>query len=974
MLRKLMLRSIALGMLTALYVIPASAQDEVVDSIPPLPEYDDDLPLDVDRVVRYTTEEGSWISLDVSPDGSTIVFDLLGDLYTMPFAGGEATRITSGMALDGQPRFSPDGTHIVYTSDRNGGENIWIMELATGEATRVTKGKSNRYQSPEWTPDGNYLIASKAGLRSGRPQLWIFHKDGGSGRELIEDAPDNLKQLGAAFGPEGRYVWFAQRTGNWQYNAIYPQYQLAYYDRDTGNRYTRTSRFGSGLRPTLSPDGHWLVYGTRHDAQTGLVRRDLTTGEETWLAYPVQHDDQESRATRDVLPGMSFTPDSREVVMSYGGKIWRVPIDGGDAIQIPFSAEVELALGPRVNFDYPIEDTPQFEARQIRDAVPSPDGDRIAFAAMDRLYVMDFPDGEPRRLTRNDFVEAQPTWSPDGDWIAFATWSETAGGHVYKMRSNGRGRSERLTNQPGIYQQLAWSPDGERIVMIRGDARAFRDATGPRAFGASDDIVWISSDEDDGGTVHVVAPTDGRRAPHFSSSSERIFMTAGSRGLVSLRWDGTDEKEHIKVTGVKPPGSNNAPNASVILISPDERRAVAQVNNDIYVVTVPYVGGETPTISVARPENAAFPAWKLTDIGGQFPAWNPDGNRVHWSIGNAHFVYDMARAEIVSDSLEAAEAAEDEDEAADDGENGAEDQAADEGDEAEDEDEEDTGYQPLEFRVHIMVDRDIPEGVIALTGARIITMNGDEIIENGTVVVRNNRIEAVGGAGAVSVPADAETVDLSGTTIVPGFVDVHAHMRPAWGIHKNYAWTYLANLAYGVTTTRDPQTGTTDVLTYADLVESGDMIGPRIYSTGPGVFWSEQVRDLDHAQNILRRYSEYYDTKTIKMYVAGNREQRQWIIQAAREQQLMPTTEGSLNLKLNITEMIDGYPGHEHSFPIFPLYSDIIRLGVETMFTYTPTLLVAYGGPWAENYFYETENVHDNAKVRRFIPHSVVDR
>ena len=166
-------------------------------------------------------------------------------------------------------------------------------------------------------------------------------------------------------------------------------------------------------------------------------------------------------------------------------------------------------------------------------------------------------------------------------------------------------------------------------------------------------------------------------------------------------------------------------------------------------------------------------------------------------------------------------------------------------------------------------------------------------------------------------------------------------------------WAYPANLAYGVTTTRDPQTGTTDVLTYWDLVTTGRVLGPRIYSTGPGVFGAqEQIRSLDHARDVLRRYSDYYDTKTIKMYVAGNREQRQWIIMAARELGLMPTTEGSLDAKMDLTMAIDGYPGQEHNLPVFPIYRDVVQLFADSKITYTPTILVAYGGPWAENYFY----------------------
>jgi imidazolonepropionase-like amidohydrolase len=272
------------------------------------------------------------------------------------------------------------------------------------------------------------------------------------------------------------------------------------------------------------------------------------------------------------------------------------------------------------------------------------------------------------------------------------------------------------------------------------------------------------------------------------------------------------------------------------------------------------------------------------------------------------------------------------------------------------------------MRVTISAPRDMPRGVAVLRGARIITMRGDEIIEDGEIVVRDNRIVAVGRRGSVDVPADARVVDVTGRTIVPGFVDVHAHMWPQWGLHRADQWIYHANLAYGVTTTRDPQTATTDVLTYADLVRTGQITGPRIYSTGPGVFWQENFRDYEHVKRTLRRYAEYFDTNTIKMYVAGNRQQRQWIIMAARELGLMPTTEGSLNVKLNLTETIDGYSGLEHSIPIFPVYDDFVRLFAASQRTYTPTLLVAYGGPWAENYFFQTEDVYHDPKLRRFTP------
>ena len=953
-----------------------------------------DLPLEAERTISFNTSEGTWMSVDVSPDGQTIAFDLFGDIYTMPIEGGEAELLLGGMAFETHPRYSPDGRYLLFTSDRDGADNAWYMDLEAEHEDdkfhQITDG-NNEVPSAEWSPDGKYIVVSKGGLTN---KLWMYHKDGGSGQQLI-DQPGQLKTIDPAFGHEGRFIYYSQRNGAWDYNAQLPQYQIAVYDRENGERSTITSRYGSAFTPTLSGDGKYMVYGTRYEAKTGLVIRDLSNGSERWLAYPVQRDDQESIATMGVYPGMSFTPDNKSVIAFYGGKIWRIPVDGGEAREIPFSIDVEQELGPQLDFKYPIEDKEEVMATQIRDAVPSPDGSQLAFTVLNRLYVMDYPDGTPRRLTNSNMTEANPTWSPNGKWIVYATWDGEEG-HLYKIEPNKRRPSPvKLTDNPAIYGSPAWSYNSNRIVFLKGSAYDYQSSSSSFAyFGSLEDIMWISPE---GGDQNFVAKANGRSNPHFIKSDDRIYMNRGN-DLISLRWDGTDEEQHAEVTGIRTYGFGNLKEkvisehldpsilhndgnpeeptppsgASVITMAPEGDQALAQINNEIYTLTIPKLG-EAPSISVARPGSAKFPAKKLTTIGGQFPAWSADGRSVHWSIGNAHLVYNLDDAEAFADSVKAAKRAEKEEKEKaeeEEKENGEED-SKENGDTEEDKDKKPDIYKPEEHRVEVAYQKDIPQGMALLQGARIITMKGNEVIENGDILIENSRIKAVGESGSLEVSSDVEVIDVAGKTIVPGFVDTHAHLRPSFGIHKTESWAYTANLAYGVTTTRDPQTGTTDVLTYSDMVESGDMLGPRVYSTGPGVgFWAYNIRDLDHANDVLKQYSEYYHTKYIKMYIAGNRKQRQWIIMAAKEQNILPTTEGALDWKLNMTQLIDGYPGHEHSYPIHPIYKDVIELTAESKMAYTPTLLVSYGGPWAENYFYATEEVYNDPKLSYFTPYS----
>jgi len=959
--RQFLRRGLSLAALTAVSLAPwARAQDGPGGA---------GLPLAPARWARFTASQGTWMSLDVSPDGQTIAFDLLGDLYTVPITGGQATRLTSGIAHDMQPRFSPDGTQLVFVSDRSGDENVWRLSLGGGDPVPVTTGVASAYLSPEWTPDGGYIVVSRAAPLQGLEKLWLYHVRGGTGLPLVEQ-PGGLRMLGAAFGPDPRYVWYAQRFGAWQYNAVLPQYQLGVYDRETGSTTTMSSQYGSAFRPAVSPDGKWLTYGSRHDSETGLRLRDLATGEERWLAHPIQRDEQESIANMDVLPGYAFTPDARAVVISYGGEIWRVPVDGAAPTKIPFTANAEVAVGPEVKFEYPIEDGPTFTVKQIRDAVPSPDGGRIAFTALDRLYVMDLPSGAPRRLTTQEVGEYYPTWSPDGQSVGYVTWDESEG-HIMRVRAAG-GTPRRLTTSPAYYQQPAWSSDGTRIVATRASARDLKEAIDPFVFsGLGAEFVWVPAE---GGALTVIGPTKGRSRPHFTADPDRIFyygMTPAQPGqpptiaLTSARWDDTDPKAHLRVTwripilvggwdvsrtsdlvmprdfrdGAREPAIPQA-SADLVMMAPRGDLALAQVNNDVYVVAVPRVGGQVPTVLVTKPDSAAMPVRKVTDIGGEFAAWGADGRTVHWSIGNAFVTYRLDRAEAVDDSLQRAGA-----------DSAARARAA---------------YRAEERRVTVSATRDIPQGVVVLRGARVLTMRNREVLENADVVVQNNRIVRVGPRA--DAPAGARIMDVAGKTIVPGFVDTHAHMWNLWGLHWNRPWIYLANLAYGVTTTRDPQTATTDVLSYEDRVNAGHMPGPRVYSTGPGVFWTEGITGLEHARQVLRRYSDYYDTKTFKMYMAGNRRQRQWLIMAARELELMPTTEGGLDYRLNMTHAMDGYPGIEHTMPIIPAYGDVVELFRTSGTTNTPTLLVTYGGPWVENHYYTTEDVVGDAKLAHFTP------
>ncbi|MGH9793197.1 MAG: amidohydrolase family protein [Candidatus Acidiferrales bacterium] len=961
-----------------------------------------DLPLEATRKIEFTTDEATWISLDVAPDGKTIVFELLGDLYTIPMEGGEAKRITNGMGFDSQPRYSPDGKWLAFVSDRDGADNLWIAKPDGSEPKKLSKETRSGVRSPIWTNDSQYVVVTK--LQRGM-HFWMYHVMGGSGINITgsgrppaagpggppAQAAQPVRQ-GAAFSPDNRYLYYAQKRGGTSvYNQMDFGWQIARRDMETGDVDTITQAGGGAIRPVLSPDGRWLVYATRFETQTGLRIRNLDSGEDRWLKYPIQRDDMESAGTRDLLPGYAFTPDGREVVVTFGGKINRVRVENGESRVVPFTAKVALDLGPLQSYQRRVEEGP-VRSRLIQDPKQSPDGKRVVFSAMTKLYVMDIPDGKPfaspgaaqgkpRRLTGDSAFEFKPVWSPDGQWIAFVTWDYEGDGHIWRIRADGSGL-QKLTNVAAFYTDLAYSPDGERLVARRGNA--WMRTQSPSEFGGLRiplDVVWLPAT---GGNVTMIVPARGLGQPHFSKEKDRIYLYSRD-GIVSMRYDGTDRRSHIKITGKPLPGQQQPPPAFDALVSPDGRWALANVFNELYVLAVPVIGGnDAPAVNVASP---SVPSKQLTDIGADSFAWADGGKTVTWAVGATFFrrpfdsiAFDPPKKE---DEEKKEGEAKPEGDAAKKGEAKPEGTAKQEGEKKEEKKDEKKkeAKKPREaekgvesFEVALEFPRHKPQGTVVLRGATVITMKGEEVLANADVVVTENRIAGVGARGKVNVPAGAKVIDVNGAYIVPGFIDTHAHyeMRTE-GVLETYNWSFLANLAYGVTAGLDVQTSTNDYLTYFDLVEAGMMLGPRAYSTGPGVFGYTDFQTPEAAKFYLEKYKKHYRNDNLKSYVVGNRKQRQFVIQAANELGLTVTTEGALDLRLDMTHAIDGFGGNEHTLPIVPLYKDVVELFAQSKTSYTPTLLVLYGGPWAENYYYETTDVHGNSKLARFTPHNELD-
>ena len=907
------------------------------------------LPLEPTRTISFITNEGTWMSLDVSPDGKTIIFDLVGDIYSIPFRGGEAKRVTSGISFDSQPVFSPNGEKISFISDRGGSENLWVANSDGSNPKQLTQSNDGQFASPIFSNDGNYVFVSQTSWAKRTFEIWMYHINGGSGIQITKSkasptTPGNQwkNTLGPAISPDDKFLYYATKRGGFSYNMNFPAWQIERRDMVTGKEDIITRSEGSGIRPIISPDGNILVYGTRYKTKTGLRIRDLNKGTDTWLVYPIVRDDQESRSTRDLLPTYDFTPNGNEVVFTKDGKFHRINIKTKKVKAIKFSAKVDIGIGPELASPYEIEDD-KVTSRIIMDPVISPNGKQIAFSTLTHLYVADSKTGEHKRITKSNLGEFYPSWSPDGRFLVYVTW-EASGGHIWKVKVDGRSSPKKLTKTTAFYSNPIFTPDGKRIIALRGSAvdrlRTEAEFGGPTV---PMDLISLSSN---GGEITLIMPSRGLGKPFFTDDPNRVYLNGYSltalgsgNGVISVRLDGTDRREHLAVKGKGFYSSSEPVNARDIRFNPDRTMALAGVNNQLYITPIPIVGGTAPVVDVNSP---TIPVMKLTDVGADYFDWADNGNTITWSIGSTFY-----RLPVDSISFESKK---------------------------DDSTKTDIlANKASATKITVTTEFDKPKGMVALKGAKIITMDGDEVIRNGVILIKDNRIYKVGDVRSTTIPKEARIIDVNGKTIIPGLVETHAHY---FGIKKGLLdrqnWTFIANIAWGVTTGLDVQTSTNDPFAYQDLVDAGEMIGPRAFSTGPGIFSQNNFQSKEEAIGLMKRYRDHYRTRNLKSYIAGNRKQRNYIVQAAHELGMMPTTEGALDLKLDLTHAIDAFHGNEHNFPITPLYKDVVELVAQSGMTYTPTLLVTYGGPWAENYYYATEEVHDDPKVKRFVPDNII--
>lgn len=894
------------------------------------------------REIDFEVDEGTWMSLDVSPDGEWVVFDLFYHVYRLPMEGGRAEVLTqnSGVAVNFHPRFSPDGRHIAFISDRGGQANLWIMEADGSNPTAVAEDMDARMAQPTWTPDGEYIIVQRSGDESGLVQ---YHREGGDGVVLVDDD----KVSGATWpsvSADGRYLYFqaSPRTGN----VLQGDFQLRRYTFETGDIVDLSSGDGYGpasgrlssggpFSPEISPDGGRLAFGRQimdgrmeyrgHEfgPRSALWVRDLETGEEEKVMDPIAPV-RENRRGDSHLPLYSWTPDGQAIVLFQGGQLRRVDAANGEVSTIPFQARIQRTISEQAfNTGFRITEEP-FQPRFLRWQTRSPDGSRLAFQAAGRVWVMDLPDGEPRPLTPDDFgyAEFAPSWSPDGSAIAFTTLSEANRGHVWAAAPTPGSTPRQLTRREAFYTHTLWTPEGDAVVATRGGGATARGRT--VTHDAIFDLVEVPAQGGEARRITEVAiPTGtnpgsfarrGITQASFGPDGRLFFPQAGEHEdegsvtyLASVRRDGTDRRLHLSF-----------PWADEIVPSPDGRRVAFQEGDNIYLTTFPRLGTGGEPVHIDK-RGGKLPVRQVSRQGGLFPRWVDEGSTLEFGSGNRHFVYHVQ--------------------------------------------EEETDTLTIAFRIR----QDIPEGSIAVTGARILTMVDGGVIEHGTVVVEGARIACVGTADECDVSGVDRVMDAEGKTVMPGIIDMHSHhYRENRGHRPPNDYEVAMYLAYGVTTSLDNSMWSQNIFPTAERILAGRMVGPRTYSTGDPLYEDDGARynRIDSYQaawdNVARLRS--WGAVAIKQYSYPRRAARQWVTDAGRRMGLMVT--GHWNHGV----IMDGHTGWEHRYPYEPMYGDVARFYGEAGAVFVPTWVVGGDGPSNIEQFFAEQDLWRDEKQRIWMP------
>ncbi len=579
------------------------------------------------HVLEFTATEGSWMSVDVSPDGRFVAFDLLGQIYEMPIGGGDARRLTEGRSWNLFPRYSPDGGRILFTSDRTGIYQIWALVRNADSVVRISKGDQWTAQGA-WSADGRFVYATvmDLGARFNGVRIDAYGDRTDLGRPALFTPPTHFNERAA----DGK-VYYSEPAG-----PVYRAgFQINAYDLGTGRIETVVRRPGGAVSPSLSHDGRWMAYVHREDQTTELVLHDLTTGLERVLFDRLDRDRQEAGAGADygAYPHFAWTPDDRAVVIAYGGHLQAIDVASGATREIPFRAPVRRVMEETIRFPVTIPASGKALTRSHRFGIPADQG--VIFEALGNLY---YRTGDKRiALTDTPAHETSPAYDPATRTVYYAAWTDDSLGSLWRRPLLAGSAPVRLPARPSQFGSLTLSPDGQTLAYLRGaDALARGGVTldGQGTFElmvmGPDQVERKVTDVDWGEGQFANFATHLPPGITFSPDGQRLYFTeftGDSLALKRIRLDGLDEQTLYYF-----------PHAVHAVISPDLRWIAFREYTRTFVTPNAFAG---KPVSVSAFDHLGT-TFRVDSLDGDYTGWTRDGQRLYWTRGDSYFEKPLA--------------------------------------------------------------------------------------------------------------------------------------------------------------------------------------------------------------------------------------------------------------------------------------------------------------------------------------------